>query len=71
MTIRAATARPKATAWYIICPVCRCRITLDGWPEPGGMEANIETCFECGTDIEVQPPKIEVINSLLSKSIQY
>ena len=55
MTIRKAKVIKNADAWYIKCPECRARIDLYECPAPGGMVANIETCFECGTYIEVQP----------------
>jgi rRNA maturation endonuclease Nob1 len=57
MTIRKAKAIENAGAWHIRCPECKARIDLDECPVPGGMVANIETCFECGTHIEVQPRK--------------
>lgn len=57
MTMRKARARGSVDTWYIKCPECRTRIDLDECPAPGGMVANIETCPECGTYIEVQPRK--------------
>ncbi len=56
MSLRMAKAEEVRDGWYIKCPVCKTRIDLDRDPAPGGMEANIETCFECGADIEVHPP---------------
>ena len=56
MSVYAAKAKEVRTDWYIKCPVCKTRVNLDRSPEPGGMEANIATCFECGADIVVHPP---------------
>ncbi len=36
-------------------PICKARLCLDECPVPGGMGNNIETCCECGADIQVQP----------------
>jgi hypothetical protein len=55
MSIHRAKAKEGRDGWYIRCPVCRTRIELVECPIPGGMNNNIETCFECGADIEVQP----------------
>ncbi len=56
MSIHRAKAKERENGWYIRCPVCRARLKLDECPIPGGMNNNIETCCECGADIEVQPP---------------
>jgi hypothetical protein len=56
MGIHKAKAEDTRNGWYIRCPVCRSRIELDECPIPGGMNNNIEVCYECGVDIEVQPP---------------
>jgi DNA-directed RNA polymerase subunit RPC12/RpoP len=56
MTLRKAIARERKNGtWYIICPECRSRIDLDECPAPGGMNFNVEFCYECGTEIEVYP----------------
>jgi len=55
LTIYKAKVKEKEDGWHIRCPVCRARIELDECPAPGGMNNNIETCYECGVDIEVQP----------------
>jgi len=65
MSMHRAKAKEKKKGWYIRCPICRVRIELDECPIPGGMNNNIETCFECGADIEVQPSLEDTINSLL------
>ena len=56
MSLYRARAKEIKDSWYILCPVCRTRIELEECPVPGGMNNNIETCAECGSDIEVQPP---------------
>lgn len=56
MSVYMAKAKEVKRGWYIKCPVCKTRIALDRDPAPGGMEANIVTCFECGADTEVHPP---------------
>jgi len=56
MSIHRVKAKEKRDGWYIRCPVCRTKIDLDECPISGGMNNNIEICFECGTYIEVQPP---------------
>jgi hypothetical protein len=53
MSIHKAKAKDTRNGWYIRCPVCRSRIELDECPIPGGMNNNIEVCYECGMDIEV------------------
>jgi hypothetical protein len=55
MTIYRARARKSKDGWYVKCPICKTRLNLDECPVPGGMANNIETCCECGIDIEVQP----------------
>ncbi|NWF77647.1 MAG: hypothetical protein HXY36_03530 [Chloroflexi bacterium] len=63
MSIRKAKAKDTRNSWYIRCPVCGSRIELDECPIPGGMNNNnIEVCYECGADIEVQPPVDENIS---------
>jgi hypothetical protein len=56
MSIHKAKAKDTRNGWYIRCPVCRSRMELEECPIPGGMNNNIEVCYECGVDIEVQPP---------------
>lgn len=56
MSVHSTIAKEIRVGWYVKCPVCGTRIDLDRSPVPGGMECNIETCFECGADIEVNPP---------------
>lgn len=51
-----AKAREVRDGWYIRCPGCRTHLELDECPIPGGMNCNIEICYECGTYIEVEPP---------------
>lgn len=53
MSIHRAKAKETKDNWYVRCPVCGTRIKLDECPIPGGMNNNIETCYECGTDIAV------------------
>ncbi len=55
MSIPKAIAKDTSNGWYIRCPVCKSRMELDECPIPGGMNNNIEVCYECGVDIEVQP----------------
>ena len=64
MSIYRAKARERKHSWYIQCPLCGARIELDECPIPGGMNNNIETCYECGADIEVQPPSKNAITFL-------
>jgi hypothetical protein len=52
---KAKSRRRKDGAWYIICPVCKSRITLDECPSPRGMTFNVEFCNNCSAEIEVQP----------------
>jgi transcription initiation factor IIE alpha subunit len=59
MKVHRAEAKGKEGGWYIHCPGCRTRMALDRPPESGGMEANIETCSECGADIQVHPLKTQ------------
>jgi hypothetical protein len=39
--------------WDARCPEDRTRIILEECPTPGGVVPNIETCFECGTDMVI------------------
>jgi len=56
MKLRKAKSRQrKDGSWYVICPVCKSRITLDECPAPGGMTFNVEFCNNCSAEIEVQP----------------
>lgn len=55
MTIHRAKARRSKDGWYVRCPICKTRLNLSECPVPGGMANNIETCYECSADIEVQP----------------
>ena len=64
MSIHRAKAKGMKDGWYICCPVCRVRIELSECPIPGGMNNNIETCYECGADIEVQPSSEDTIRFL-------
>jgi len=63
MSIHRAKAKEGKDGWYVRCPICRARLELDECPIPGGMNTNIETCYECRADIEVQPPSEDTINS--------
>ena len=57
MTTYTAKATEKwiegEVSWFMRCPVCKCRWQLDECPAPGGMVPNIESCPECGTDIQI------------------
>jgi len=58
MEIREVKAKEKRDGtWYVTCPACRSRIDLDECPIPGGMTYNVEFCYDCGAEIEVQPSK--------------
>lgn len=52
-----AFAKETKDGWYIRCSECKTKIDLEECPTPGGMTANIETCYECGIDMAVYPPK--------------
>lgn len=55
MAVLEAKAQLRGKRWFVKCPECETRFELDTDPAPGGMEANIEFCPECGAYIEVQP----------------
>lgn len=55
MTIYKSKTKENREGWHIICPLCKTKIELTECPVPGGFNNNIEECFECGIDIEVQP----------------
>ena len=52
-----ALARRRGHVWYVVCPLCKKKVFLDECPAPGGMGYNVEFCPECGTKIEVIPPR--------------
>jgi len=53
MSRRAKARERKDGTWYIICPSCKHRISLTECPAPGGMNYNVEFCYECGAEIEI------------------
>lgn len=56
MRMRRTKAKERKDGmWYILCPNCKSRIDLDECPVPGGMTYNVEFCYDCGIEIEVQP----------------